>query len=451
MDKINKKVVLISLGCAKNLVDSEYTIGMIKESGYVVVPYVDEADIAIINTCGFIQSAVEESIETILRIAEKKLNGKLIKLFVMGCLVQRYGYKLEQEIPEVDAWFGVGRVKDILFYLKDDFNAPSRVVIKEPCDSFRDLGYSRRIQSTPPWSAYLKIADGCSNRCSFCTIPSIKGPYRSRPFDLIISDAKGMAQNGVKEINIIAQDTTMYGVDTEGDYSIERLIEALAGIGGIRWIRLLYCHPWKIKDSLLNIINDYEIVCPYIDIPLQHVNTDILKRMGRYSEKINPYDLIEKIRSKSDDICIRTTMMVGFPGEGKKEFRELLDFIRWAEFDNLGAFIYSPEHGTRAYRFKDRVDERIARERLEELMTIQQEISLRKNRGKIGTVQEVLIEGESYDKDFPLQGRTVFMAPEVDGRVFIKADKKIEAGMMIPVMIKDATEYDLKGVIKVAK
>lgn len=450
MKKEYKKVVLISLGCAKNLVDSEYMLGLLAREGYAPISSIDEADISVINTCGFIESSVQESIETILDILKKKSDTGTEKVLVTGCLVQRYGKKLKKEIPEVDGWFGVGCAHDIIEYLKNGDKGANHLRIRNPCDPFLNYGYARRIQSTPSWSAYLKIADGCSNRCSYCTIPAIRGSFRSRPFDLILSDVKEMAQRGVKEVNIVAQDTTMYGLDLEGDYSIEKLLEAIAGIEGIRWIRLLYCHPWRVTDRLLNIIDDYENICPYIDIPLQHVNRDILKKMNRYSEYMNPYKLIEKIRARKRNIAIRTTMMVGFPGESEKEFKELMDFVKWAEFDNLGAFIFSPEQGTRAGRLKGKVDNDTAIRRLDELMALQQEISLKKNKEKVGKTLNVLIEGASNDPDYPFKGRSSGMAPEVDGSVYVRGEN-IQSGEFVPVLIKESAEYDLKGEMKIER
>jgi len=419
---------------------------LMADKGYEIVSSIEDANIAIINTCGFIGSAVDESIETILEITNKKYESGIEKIFVMGCLVQRHGYKLKKTIPEVDAWFGVGCVDEIISHLelRKRKSSCTDFIIKRPRDPFQDVGFQKRIQSTPPWTAYLKIADGCSNSCSYCTIPFIRGAYRSRSLELIISDAEEMARRGVKEINLVAQDTTMYGKDLEGEVTLEILLEELAKVEGIIWIRLLYCHPWKVRDSLLDIIDNYENICPYIDIPLQHVNSEILEKMNRIPDEFDPYALIERIRSRKRDISIRTTLMVGFPGEGKKEFKELMDFVRWAEIDHLGAFIYNPEKGTRAERFKDRVDLQMARERLNELMALQQEISLKKNKAKVGTTQYILIEGVSDDQNFPIKGRTSKMAPDVDGEVYLRGIDVIP-GSVMPVSIVDAREYDLFG------
>ena len=310
-----KKIFLISLGCAKNLVDSENILGLLIENHFSVVSRIEEAEIAIVNTCAFIQPAVEESIDTILEIGSLKTQGKLESLFVIGCFVQRYGYKLLKELPEVDGWLGTGEISRIVDVLERKPGSPASFNISRP--TFLADHSTPRIQTTPSLSAYLKIAEGCSHRCSFCTIPRLRGPFRSRELESLIIEAEAMVAYGVKEINLIAQDTTMYGKDLEKNIHLEDLLERLLGIGGIKWIRILYCHPQNVTDRLLEIIESEEAVCPYIDLPIQHINEKILERMGRSFGEKSLRPLIEKIRSLTRTVSIRTTLMVGFPGSSK--------------------------------------------------------------------------------------------------------------------------------------
>ena len=372
------KVFLISLGCAKNLVDSEHMLGLLKSNGLDLAHSIEEAGIAVINTCGFIQAAVEEAIDTILEIVELKKQGKLTKLVVAGCFVQRYGYKLLREIPEVDGWLGTGeiyRIADIL--MEDNAEAPVPFHIGNP--TYLADHRVPRIQTTPFFSAFLRIAEGCSHKCSYCIIPNLRGPFRSRGLESLIIEAEEIISRGAKEINLIAQDTTMYGKDLEEGVCLEDLLKNLVSINGIRWVRLLYCHPDRISDRLLELIDSEEVICPYLDLPQQHVNKKILKAMGRNSGRETPLELLERIRSRRRKISLRTTLMVGFPGETDEMFDELCDFVKMAQFDHLGVFIFSPEKGAPAARLKPTVDREKAEQRLAEIMAIQSGISKKIN------------------------------------------------------------------------
>jgi len=435
---------MISLGCAKNLVDGENMLGFLRERGYFVVPRVEDAEIAVINTCAFVQAAVEESIDTILETAKKKKGGKLKRLFVAGCFVQRYGYKLRREIPEVDGWLGTGEFRRLADILEEEGGEKPRFFIGKP----RFLADHRtpRLPLTPFYTAYLKIAEGCSHGCTYCTIPRLRGALRSRGVESLVIEAQVLVARGVKEINLVAQDTTMYGRDLAGNICLEDLLEGLLKIREIRWIRILYSHPSRISDRLVELVASEEKICPYLDIPLQHVNPALLGAMGRPLGRETPRQLVEKIRGRSSRLSLRTTMMVGFPGETEEAFAELYDFVRLARFDHLGAFIFSPEQGTPAARFPERVDRGKAEERLEAIMGLQREISRAKNQGLVGQVVPVLLEGFSEETDLLLKGRTASMAPEVDGQVLINKGQGA-VGEILPVLIKEAHPYDLVGEI----
>ncbi|RPI78007.1 MAG: 30S ribosomal protein S12 methylthiotransferase RimO [Desulfobacteraceae bacterium] len=444
MKKTKRKIGLISLGCAKNLVDSENLLGMLRERGLPIASTIQEAEIGIINTCGFIQSAVQETIDTILEIAALKKEGRLKKLVVIGCFVQRYGYRLAKEIKEVDAWLGTGQIEHVMECLDLKPRIQPDFIIKKP--NYLADHTTPRMQTTPFYSAYLKIADGCSNQCTYCLIPRLTGPYRSRQLESLVAEAQQMAAAGVRELNLIAQDSTAYGQDLKKSTNLELLLEKLIAIPGLEWIRVLYGNPNRISDRLLEMINSENKICPYLDIPLQHVHPQILKRMGRPMDGSTPRKLIEKIRALSRRISIRTTFMIGFPGETDSVFDELLNFIEWAEFDQLGTFLYSPEKGTGAVRFKDHIDPKKAKKRLKTVMRLQADISLKKNRKRIGERIPVLIEGLSSETDLLLEGRTAWMAPDVDTRVLInKGQGKI--GEIAPVRITEAYSYDLIGEI----
>jgi ribosomal protein S12 methylthiotransferase len=439
-----KRVFLISLGCSKNLVDSENILGLLKRSGFSIVSSIEEAEIALVNTCAFIRSAVEESIDTIFEVVNRKTTGELKSVFVLGCLVQRYGYRLRKQIPEVDGWLGSGELHRITELIEEKDTLLPPFFIGRP--TFLADHNTPRVQTTPFYSAYLKIAEGCSHKCSFCLIPALRGHLRSREIDSLIIEAKEMAGRGVKEINLVAQDTTMYGTDLDGNRGLEDLLERLLLIKGLLWIRILYSNPFGLSDRLLSLIEREEKICPYLDLPLQHVNRKILESMGRTFYRENTVRLIEKIRSLNRCLSIRTTLMVGFPGETEHIYRELYDFVEAARFDHLGAFIYSPEKGTPAARLKQLPDHRIARERLDAVMRLQARITRENNRRLLNQTLQVLIEGFSPETDLLLKGRTATMAPEVDGQVLITKGEGI-IGNITPVLIREAYAYDLIGEI----
>jgi ribosomal protein S12 methylthiotransferase len=439
-----QRVCLISLGCAKNLVDSENMLGILKERGFIVVSDLGVAEIAIINTCGFIQSSVEEALDTILEVAAEKKKGNLKKLFVVGCLVQRYGYKLQKELPEVDGWIGTGEIHRIGNVLDHERCGEKGVLIGRP--AYLADHKTPRLRATPFHTAYLKIAEGCSHRCTYCTIPKLRGPFRSRKPGSLTIEAEGMAKAGVKEINLIGQDTTMYGRDLKPEATLEDLLEKLLKVRGIRWIRILYGHPQRVSNRLLEMMEKEEVICPYLDLPLQHVNAKVLKAMGRDDEGANPWELIERIRSRERRISLRTTLMVGFPGETEQAFRELYEFVRAAKFDHLGVFIFSPERGTPAAHLAGRVKREKAEERLDAIMRLQAEISKEKSRTLVGETIPVLLEGVSDETDLLLRGRTATMAPDVDGQVLINKGMG-RIGEIVPVRITEAHAYDLVGEI----
>ncbi len=442
---IKDRVFLISLGCSKNLVDSEHMLGLIKSKGFDLASSIEDAGVAVINTCGFIQPAVEEAIDTILEMADLKKQGKLKKIVVAGCFVQRYGYKLLREMPEVDGWLGTGEIYRIADIIENEGSgAQGRFFIGRP--TYLADHSVPRVRTTPFYSAYLRIAEGCTHRCSYCIIPSLRGPLRSRKMESLITEAEEMAGLGVKEINLIAQDITTYGNDLEAEACLEELLERLANIEGVEWIRLLYCNPKGISDRLLALIESNKAVCPYIDLPLQHVNNKILRAMERDPGKETPRELIDRIRSEGRKISLRTTLMVGFPGETETMFEELYDFVEETRFDHLGVFIFSREQGSVAARFKATVEPEVAQMRLDKIMALQAEIAKEINQQMIGLIQPVLIEGVSAETDLLLTGRTATMAPDVDGRVLINKGKGV-AGEIMPVLINEAHAYDLVGEI----
>ncbi len=433
------KACLISLGCPKNLVDSEEILGALKSAGWELSVSPDDADAVLVNTCGFIKDAKEESAQAILEALNLKAEGKCRAVAAVGCLAQRYGDFLREELPELDAIIGVnrsGRLPEIL----------EAVLSGEKVDSFEKqpaswLEHPKRVLSTPPWAAYLKISDGCDNRCAYCAIPEIRGSYRSRPLDYILQDARRLSENGVKEITLVAQDSTRYGEDLKPAATTAVLLRELCRNTNesIRWIRLMYAYPTGISDDLIEVIISEKKICKYLDIPIQHAHPTILKRMNRRGNPAEYRKTIQKLRVACPDIAIRTTLMVGFPGETEKEFEDLLRFVEEIEFDRLGAFVYSPEDGTPAEHFKPRVNRKTAEKRYERLMETQQAISLRKNRSFIGKQLEILIEGRDEIGAF---GRSYRDAPEIDGIVRIE-NYSGSAGNLIKAIIIGASEYDL--------
>jgi ribosomal protein S12 methylthiotransferase len=439
------RVFLISLGCAKNLVDSEHILGLIKEEGYDITDDPLDAEIAIVNTCAFLRSAVEESIHTTLELASLKEKGHLRHLFVVGCFVQRYGRKLLREIPEVDGWLGTGQIYRIPEALRAQRNNSPIIYLDRP--TFLADHSAPRVQTTPFYSAYLKIAEGCSHHCSYCIIPSLRGPFRSRTTDSLSIEAETLVERGVQEINLVAQDTSWYGHDLDPPCTLEDLLEELLTIPDLKWLRVLYTHPYHLPDRLLELIDSEEVLCPYLDVPIQHVNPDILRAMGRPSDSEPIPQLIERIKRRSRKIALRTTVMVGFPGETEEQFRELCTFVGQVKFDRLGVFPFSPEKGTPAARLKDGIPQTVVKGRIEEIMEIQAENSRQLNRELIGKTVQVLVEGLHPETDLLLSGRTATMAPEVDGQVLINEGTAV-VGDIVPVRITEAHTYDLVGGIQ---
>ncbi len=429
------KIGFISLGCSKNLVDTEIMIGLCKEKGYSIVNDPEKADVIIINTCGFIDDAKEEAISTILETAKLKTVGKLKKLIVTGCLVQRYKHEILNEMPEVDLIVGVDeftRIADIL----DKENGC--VVTGNTAPYPEGLP---RVLTTPPFMAYLKISEGCDNRCTYCAIPSIRGPYRSRRIEDILSEAKQLYKQGVKEICVVAQDTTRYGTDLYGKSKLPELLTALSDIG-FPWIRLFYTYAECIDDALLSVIQKRKNILPYLDIPIQHIDSTVLKRMGRRDSSEGIRDLINKIRKVLPDAVLRTSLIVGFPGESEEAFLSLCKFVEDGSFDRIGVFRYSPEDGTAAAKLPDQIDEEIKNKRLDTLMRIAQEVSQKACTAKIGSIQTVLTEGFS---DMFYVGRSADDAPDIDGKVYFTSKKDITPGTFVKVKILHAEEYDIIG------
>jgi ribosomal protein S12 methylthiotransferase len=431
----DQRVSLITLGCSKNLVDSEFLLNRLQANGYIVAhENVKEKDILIINTCGFINDAKQESIETILNFAEQKKSGNLYQLIVMGCLSQRYKKELKAEIPEVDRFFGVDEINKIVEYLKGN-NEASRQY--------------RRYLSRPVHYSYLKIAEGCNRKCSFCSIPFIRGSYKSKSLETLLYEATYLAQEGVKELNLIAQDLSYYGYDREKKFLLPKLLDELGSMNNFYWIRLLYAFPSQFPPDILNKIIKHQSICNYLDIPFQHISDSVLKKMRRGISKKETYKLIELIKNEIPNITLRTTLMVGHPGETEKEFKELLNFVKENEFDRLGVFTYSEEEGTYSARqFKDDIPDKIKQERADEIMKMQQAISGKKNGEKVDSVLNVLIDSE--DDQF-YYGRTESDAPEVDNNVlidkrYIRDSSEINIGEFHSVRITEAYDYDLLGV-----
>ena len=432
-----KKVGMVSLGCAKNRVDSEVILGTLKEAGYEIVSDPAEAEIIFVNTCGFIEPAKEESIEAIFEMAKYKETGRLKKLFVTGCLAQRYIDDLYREMPEVDGFMGVADYTRLLEMMQEaEAGGRPRYV----CDGERFF-HAERVLTTPAYSAYVKISDGCDNRCSYCAIPLIRGPYHSRPFDSIVEECRELAARGVTEITLIAQDTSRYGNDFPGGkLLLPELLKAVGAIEGVHWVRVLYCYPDTTDDRLLDAIATLPKVAPYVDLPLQHINGELLRRMNRRG---SPEWIKSRISAcKARGLTTRTTMIVGFPGETEEAFHELLQFVKEARFDRLGAFTYSPEEGTPGAAMPDQVDEQVKQRRLDELMTLQQGISLEENTARVGEVCEVLCEGA---EEGMYVGRSIREAPESDGVIRFTAARNVAPGEYLNVKITGADAYDLFG------
>jgi len=440
-----RKVHIVSLGCPKNLVDSEVMAALLSKSGYRIIPEAERADIILINTCAFILSAKEESIDEILRTAEWKKGGKgpCTHLVVTGCLPQRYGRILEKELPEVDLFLGVGEVPNIAQYLDDlALSEPTgrRSVIGKP-SFLMDASYPR-LTTTPFYTSYLKIAEGCSNRCSYCVIPAIRGKAKSRDIDDILTEAETLVRGGVKEIIITAQDTTAYGRDLKGKPPLSVLLKKLASLTGLHWIRLLYTHPAGLTDEILKTIADEENICNYIDIPIQHIDDEILAAMKRRSGSDLIRKAIKKAREIIPGVALRTSIIVGFPGETRIKFNRLLSFVRETRFDHLGVFTYSREEGTKAASYPSRISEKEKEAIRQILMEEQAVVSYEINQSLVGSTQEVLIEGKSEIPDFPYTGRCRRQAPEIDGITYVKG-KNLTIGDIMICKITAADDYDL--------
>ena len=428
-------VGMVSLGCAKNLVDSENMLGMLRDRGYEIVNDPAQAEIIFVNTCGFIESAKQESIDAIFEMAEYKKTGKLQKLFVTGCLAQRYADALASEMPEVDGFMGVAdyaRLYDML----DEAMAGKRPIYMNDGERFFNSG---RVLTSAPYSAYVKISDGCNNRCTYCAIPLIRGNYASRPFDDIVAECRRLASEGVTEITLIAQDTSRYGCDF-GDrhFMLPELLRAVSEIEGVHWVRVLYCYPDSTEDRLLDEIANNPKVAPYLDLPLQHINDPILKAMNRRGSSDWIRSRIAECKKRG--LTLRTTMIVGFPGETEEQFEELLQFVKDARFDRLGAFTYSPEEGTKAAVMPNQIDEDVKIERLDQLMMLQQSISMELLEQRIGETCEVLVEGRDEDGWY---GRSIREAPESDGCIHLITERELIPGSYIQARITAADAYDL--------
>ncbi|MFR9069850.1 MAG: 30S ribosomal protein S12 methylthiotransferase RimO [Paraclostridium sp.] len=435
------KIALESLGCSKNLVDAEIMMGILNRKGYKLVGDFEEADIILVNTCGFIESAKQESIDTILDLAQLKETGNLKLLIVTGCLAQRYSNELQAEIPEIDAIVGTGsyqQIDEIIAGLEKENNIISLNDIEFAYNE--DLP---RYVTTPDYMAYLKIGEGCDNHCTYCIIPKLRGKYRSRKMEDIIREAKELASNGVKELVVIAQDTTKYGFDLYNEVKLPQLLEELAKIEGIKWIRIMYSYPESITEELVKVIKKYDNICNYFDMPIQHASNKVLKLMNRHTTKEDIKSKVDMIRSYIPDATLRTTIIVGFPGETEEDFNELVQFAKDVEFDRLGAFTYSREEDTAADKLPNHIEEDIKLKRRDKLMLVQQEISQRLNAKKINNEYEVLIEEQIEDKVYV--GRTQGDAEEIDSIVYVKSENQLEPGDFVKVKINNALEYDLMG------
>ena len=435
------KVGLISLGCPKNQVDSEMMLAKLNAAGYEIVDDAYSADIVVINTCGFIEDAKKEAIENILEMADLKKDGVIKKILVCGCLAQRYKDEVIKEMPEIDGIMGIGNNGDIV-------EMCDRVMKDEAVEEFADKESmpieGERILSTPAHWAYLKIADGCSNCCTYCAIPMIRGRFRSRTEESIVKEAEKLASDGVKELILIAQDVTRYGEDLYHELRLPSLLKKLFKIDGIEWIRLLYCYPDRITDELLDVMASEDKILNYIDLPLQHADGKVLKRMNRTGDKESLLALIEKIRDRLPNVIIRTTFITGFPGEGEDEFNTLSEFVDEAQFDRLGCFAYSPEENTPAAEFEDQVDDDVKQKRGEIIMEQQYDIFSYKQKQLIDTVQRCVVDGyDAYTDSY--FGRTWMDAPEIDSAVFFTSRKELDEGDMVDVKIFDTKDYDLMG------
>ena len=440
-----RKVLFISLGCDKNLADSEEMLGMLVENGYEITNEESEAEVIVINTCAFIHDAKEESVNSILEMAQYKETGRLKALLVTGCLAQRYQKEITEEIPEVDAVLGTGSWDELIQALDKVFDGEKYL-------DFQDVdrlpqAEGKRVITTGGHYDYLKIAEGCDKRCTYCIIPKLRGKYRSIPMEKLVSQAEYLASQGVRELIVVAQETTIYGQDLYGEKSLHILLKKLCRIPGIQWIRILYCYPEEIYPELIQTMKEERKICHYLDLPIQHCNDRILKRMGRRTTKAELVQIVETLRREIPDIILRTTLITGFPGETQEEHEELMEFIDTMEFDRLGVFTYSAEEDTPAARMPDQIEEEEKERRQAELMELQQEISIDKGNARIGSNVEVMVEGKVADENAYV-ARTYGDAPGVDGYMFINTDTELMSGDFALVHVTGALEYDLIGELK---
>ena len=437
-----RKVLFISLGCDKNLADSEEMLGMLVENGYTLTNDETEAEVIVVNTCAFIHDAKEESINSILEMARYKTEGVLKVLLVTGCLAQRYKEEIIEEIPEVDAVLGTTSFGDIIKALDKVFEGERYLEFKD-INALTEIS-KKRVLTTGGYYGYLKIAEGCDKRCTYCIIPKLRGNYRSIPMEQLISQAEYLAEQGVRELILVAQETTVYGKDIYGKKCLHKLLKELCKIPGIQWIRILYCYPEEIYPELIQTMKEEKKICHYLDLPIQHCSDKILKKMGRRTTKQELIDIVTLLRKEIPDIILRTTLITGFPGETEEDHEELMEFIDTMEFDRLGVFTYSAEEDTPAANMPNQIAEEVKQDRQAELMELQQEISIDKGNDKIGTCVEVMIEGKVADENAYV-GRTYGDAPNVDGYIFINTDTELMSGDFARVHVTGALEYDLIG------
>ncbi len=440
MSQTPKKIGMVSLGCPKNLVDSEAVLGDLGVAGYEITPDESEADVIIVNTCGFLQSAVAESIDTILEMAGHKTTGRCQQLIVTGCLAERNPEELLKEIPEIDHLLGTKQYPLLKHLLNGAGRTQQRNHVQEPAQYFED--YGARAVTTPFYSAYVKIAEGCSNQCAFCIIPKLRGPIQSRPVDSILDEAKQLAGRGVREFNLVSQDTTLYGYDLGMKHGLIQLLEKMAEVGGVDWIRLFYNYPTVLTTELMDAVQRIDKVVKYIDVPLQHSHDFILKYMKRQETEAGVRQMIDELRRRIPGVALRTTFITGFPGETEGHFQHLHDFVNEIEFDHVGVFAYSDEPGTTAFDYPGKVDPVAGEARRDQLMAAQKEIVLRKNQERVGQTHPALVEGLDADDGMLMLGRLPFQGPDVDGQVILE-QCDAESGDIVPVRITGALDYDL--------
>jgi ribosomal protein S12 methylthiotransferase len=440
MDKMPKKIGIVSLGCPKNLVDSEALLGDLGASGYEMTPDESEADIIIVNTCGFLQSAVKESVDTILEMAGHKTGGRCEQLIVTGCLAERHPEDLLKEIPEIDHLLGTKQYPMLKHLLNGSGRSQQRNHTHEPAQYFDTPG--DRLLTTPFYSAYVKIAEGCSNKCAFCIIPKLRGPIQSRTVESILGEVKQLAARGVREFNLVSQDTTLYGYDLSMKHGLIQLLDSMAEVQGVDWIRLFYNYPTVLTTELMDAVQRIDQVCKYIDVPLQHTHDFMLKHMKRQETEGCVRKMVDELRKRIPGVALRTTFIAGFPGETEEHFKHMLDFVNEMEFDHVGVFAYSDEPGTTAFDYSDKLEPEVGAERRDQLMAAQRDIVLRKNKERVGEIHPALVEGMDTDDGFLMLGRLPFQGPDVDGQVILE-QCEAEPGDIVPVCITGALDYDL--------